>query len=133
MPGDWMFVPASPDISVYVLGMVTRPGQVHRLGSITVSQALSLANHERFGALLSEAKLIRGYPKDPKVVALNLDRLLEKGDVTQDVPMQHGDVLFIPESTTSNVLDFLDRLLRPIARSSTLAVGVIDASSGKGN
>jgi protein involved in polysaccharide export with SLBB domain len=121
-PGDTLSIPAGKPTSVYVFGMVENPGQQRFAGRVSITAAVSHAQPKQFGALLDEAKLVRGWPHRPEVVAIDLDKLLLEHDATLDVELRDGDVVYIPESTVSDVLDFLDRALSPFA-------GVIQASS----
>lgn len=125
-PGDEIFFRPTRDVGVYVLGMVSRPGLHHRAGSMTVSQALALADHATFGAKIDEARLIRGYPDNPHVMAVNFSGLFN-GDMAQDIAMQDGDVLVIPETALSDVFDFTTRLLAPLTGVTRTAVDVLTA------
>lgn len=115
-PSDTLFIPHSREIGVYVLGMVKKPGIHRKAGVITAMQALALAEHTQFGALLSNTKLIRHYgTPHQEVIALDLDRVINKGDLKHDVALADGDVLFVPETATSDVLEFVNRLLGPLS------------------
>ncbi|MBI2061821.1 MAG: SLBB domain-containing protein [Nitrospirae bacterium] len=121
-PGDTLYIPHSQEVGVYVLGMVTRPGLYRQPGRITAMQALALADQAKFGAVLSSTKVVRHYGSaDQQVIALNLDRVVSKGDLRQDLELNNGDVLFVPESTTSDALDFLGRLLTPLSAGAGVA------------
>ncbi|MHC4662207.1 MAG: polysaccharide biosynthesis/export family protein [Planctomycetota bacterium] len=123
-PGETLYIPTSKKIKIYVLGMVNQPGQFVVAEGTTVSQAIALADFERFGAVLDSATLITGYFKgQQESVTFNLEAVLE-GKIEQNYRMLDGSVLFIPESTTSDVLDFLNRLLAPLAGTLNVATGV---------
>ncbi|MDQ7778941.1 MAG: polysaccharide biosynthesis/export family protein [Planctomycetota bacterium] len=117
-PGDTLLVPATREIGVYVLGMVARPGLVRGKDKMTVLQALAMAGPERFGAVLTEAKVVRGFPQKPKVLSIDVDRLMYQGDLAQNVILAEGDIVFVPESIGSDVIDTLNRVLAPITGSS---------------
>lgn len=124
-PGDTLYIPHSREIGIYVLGMVNRPGLYRQAGKITVMQALALADQAQFGAVLSHAKLVRNYGgAEQEVVDLNLERVIAKGDLRHDMAMHDGDVLFVPESGTSDALDFLGRLLTPLSAGAGVATQV---------
>jgi polysaccharide export outer membrane protein len=82
---------------------------------------------ERFGAVLSECKVVRGYPKEPEVIQVDVDALMG-GDTAQDITMRDGDVLFVPESWGSDVLDTVNRILAPLAGAVQPTVQVYTAS-----
>lgn len=113
--GDTLYLPQGADVGVFVLGMVNRPGFFRHPKGLTVLQALALADDPQFGAKLSKTKLVQGYTRgEPQVIEVNVDRLIHKGDMTQNLAMDDGDVLFVPETGASDTLDFLNRLLAPL-------------------
>ncbi|MBI2901495.1 MAG: SLBB domain-containing protein [Planctomycetes bacterium] len=126
-PGDTVFFPQQREFSVFVLGMVKKPGQVKVPGPITVSRALAMADHERFGAVLSHCSLVRGYPDKPEVIGIDFNALF-RGDTRFDLVMNDGDVLYVPESALSNVLDLVERILRPFAGATPTAVQIYTAT-----
>lgn len=113
-PGDLVFVPETADVAVYVFGMVRNAGLITAKAPLTYSQALALAEPERFGAVLSSTKLVRGYPDAPEVRTVSADALLSGGDLTQDPVLQTGDVIYVPESLTSDVVDLVTKVLTPV-------------------
>ncbi|MBI2061823.1 MAG: polysaccharide biosynthesis/export family protein [Nitrospirae bacterium] len=130
--GDTLYVPQGGEIGVFVLGMVGRPGYYRQATGLTVLQALALGDEPQFGAKLSHARLVKGYSSgNPRVVRVNLDHLVYKGDMSQNLAMENGDVLYIPETTTSDVLDFLGRLLSPLNLGFTAGVAAATAIGAK--
>lgn len=125
-PGDELYVPLSKSIGVYVFGMVPNPGLHRRPDHITVSQAIAIAGHAQFGARLSDVKLVRGYPAKPEVLTIDFNRLLD-GDAAEDLALQDGDVIYVPETTLSDVLDTVTRVLAPFSGSLSTAVQVMTA------
>ncbi len=118
-PGDSLSIPASKLTRVYVFGMVQRPGQIKQAGPMSLLQAVAVASPTQFGAVFSDAKLVRGWPDKPEVVPVDLDALLFKHDAAWNVELRDGDVVYIPETAASDVLDFLGRALSPIASTAT--------------
>ena len=90
-PGDALIVPRTQEIEVYVLGMVSAPGMFVVHERPNVLQALTLAKHYRFGAVLRSTKVVRGDPNNPTVISVDLERLLFKGDRTQNIRLESGD------------------------------------------
>lgn len=114
-PGDSLFVPREQEVEVYVLGMVQSPGLYVVHERPNVLQALTLARHYRFGAVLRSTKVVRGDPNNPLVISIDLERLLFKGDRTQNIRLESGDVLYIPQSFISSVADFITNIWTPMA------------------
>jgi polysaccharide export outer membrane protein len=112
--GDALVLPEVPDVGVYVLGKVARPGLHQMSGTPNVLQALSLAQPDNFAARLYDARLVRGWPTNPRVLPLNLQAVLE-GDLSQNITLQHGDVIYVPETALSYTLEFWNKLLTPIS------------------
>jgi polysaccharide export outer membrane protein len=132
-PGDLLYVPQTASLRVYVLGHVRSAGVVEiparadgrpRQESLSVLQAIVLAGHEREGAVLSNVKIVRDWPNEPKVMTVNVERLLRQGDVTQNIPLRDGDVVFIPRAFGDVALETYRRILAPIFPTAA-AIGTI--------
>lgn len=88
---------------VFVLGRVEEPGIVELTGSGTLLQALSEAGGlpvREFRAFLSRAAIIRG---SEQILWIDLSDLLQSGNVALNIPLQNGDVVYIPDSEDSTV------------------------------
>jgi len=74
----------------------------------------------------------------PRNVVLNLDRVLKKGDLDQNPPVQRGDIIYVPKTTMARMALFFQQvyeILRPIVLVETgIWLGEnIDAGPGRGN
>ncbi|MBI3098959.1 MAG: polysaccharide biosynthesis/export family protein [Planctomycetes bacterium] len=125
--GDLVYIPEAQDTAVYVFGMVRNAGLITAKAPLTYSQALALAEPERFGAVLSSTKLVRGYPDAPEVRTVSADSLLAGGDMTQDPVLQTGDVIYVPESLTSDVVDLVTKLLTPLTTTAQTGINAENA------
>lgn len=130
--GDALFIPREQEVEVYVLGMVAAPGLFVVHERPNVLQALTLAKHYRFGAVLRSAKVVRGDPNNPLVISVDLERLLFKGDRTQNIRLESGDVLYIPQSFISSVSDFIANIWPPMATTLDAYSRVRDVSNNDG-
>lgn len=85
---------------VYVVGEVTTPGiQLVKDIPLTVLEAINNA-----GGVTSEADLRNIIlTRNDQTYSINLLNLYEGGDVTQNVLLQHGDVLNVPDSALNKV------------------------------
>ena len=94
-PGDYILVNSAREI--YVLGEVEKPGPlvVGPNKTITASQAIALAGGYTKLAKKSGVTLIRG----TAVTVLNLKNIYNSSEkLEQDINLQNGDILFVPES-----------------------------------
>lgn len=103
MPHDVISVPRAE--MVYVIGDVKKSGGF-ALGehqSVTVLQALSLAEGLERTAAPQRAKILRANPEAGQriEIAVNVKKILE--GKSKDVPLQGDDILFVPDNVAKNV------------------------------
>jgi len=122
--GDVIDVPELPEYGerVYVLGEVNRQG-IYSLKNVPdLLAALSLAGSFTRTAVEKNTLIIRGYQSGVKPLVLTADvsAILKKGDITQNVPLMDGDILYVPRRTIGDINEFivntvplLDYLLYP--------------------
>ena len=95
MPGDTVIV--SKAGIVYVVGDVHKPsGVLMEKGSLTVLQALAMAEGTNPTASLNNAKLIRKTSDGHQEIPLQLKQMLSAK--APDVPVQAEDIIFVPNS-----------------------------------
>lgn len=111
MPGDSLFVPSSAQTTVYVFGMVNKPGAISIPAPATVSKALALADPKTFGAVLQNTKVVRNLQAKRDVYTIDAEKLMYKADISQDMRLVPGDVVYVPESGASDVIDTLTRVI----------------------
>ena len=102
-PGDTVQVSRAG--LVYVVGDVIRPGgfPVDPVKGLTVVQALALAWGPTQNAATGKGLLIREQKGGRTLTALNVKRLLRGQD--PDLPVQDGDILFVPDSLAKNLVN----------------------------
>ena len=106
---------------VYVIGEVGSPGKIFMRGdTITVREALLQANLPLLSAKAAKSKLITpsGNGK-PKIVAVNVQRLLYDGDLRENLVMKPGDTLYVPPTIMAKLL----RVIQPVAAPISAAAG----------
>src|SRR5262249_2928510 len=93
---DTLFIPRLGG-KYSVLGAVGKPGPYPLPDDkpLKVLDALILAGGSNAGDT-AHAGLVRTGGKKPELISLNLDSMLKKADLTKDVPLQDGDVLYVP-------------------------------------
>ena len=89
-------VPRVASYRVYVLGRVNRPGDFAVGRPIDVLQALSLAGGMTPFANEDSIRIIRRIDGKPVPIAFDYSRLRKGGDLSQNIVLRSGDVLFVP-------------------------------------
>ncbi|MDD5089352.1 MAG: polysaccharide export protein [Candidatus Wallbacteria bacterium] len=86
---------------IAVLGEVENPGLFTLKSDPTVMHALSLAGGPTQNAALDEAYLKKA--GEENLIRLDLYALLVKGDVSRDMILNPGDVLYVPKGTKNQL------------------------------
>ena len=100
----------APKVNIFVLNAVSALSQVKVTGQVKAPQAMPY--HEGMTVLDAvlavggltdfaagnRAKLVRTADGKQEEINLRLDRLLEKGDMSQNIALRPGDVLLVPQS-----------------------------------
>jgi protein involved in polysaccharide export with SLBB domain len=85
--------------TITVTGQVNKPGSYPLRGKLTVIEAIGLAEGFTKIAARNDVRILRvesgGNEKTIKVKVADIGK---KGDRSKDVPLQRGDVVFVPES-----------------------------------
>lgn len=113
--GDTIFVPQEDyQNKVYVLGYVARPGLYDLKGKTTVLDVISLAGGVSERGALRYTRVQRGDPAHSEQVQCNLTQLIDKGDLSQNILLQSGDVVIVPETKKpdlNKIQQFLSTIL----------------------
>jgi len=104
--GDTITIPENTTQRIYVLGEVQRPGQYVLKENMTALSAISLAG----GPIPDRGKLkgtmvIRGDPANPQRIKLDISKMIATGDRRQDVPLQPGDLVYVPKTSKPSLQD----------------------------
>jgi len=110
--GDIVTVPELPTYGerVYVFGEVNAQGIYRLKDAYDLLAAVSKAGGTTRVAVDSDIKIIRGYEKDrnkPIILAANLDEILKKGDLAQNISLQDGDVVYVPRTAIGDINEFI--------------------------
>ena len=90
--------PASTFSQVKVVGQVLHPQVMPYRNGLTVLDAILASGGLGQFAAGNRAKLVRTVDGKQTEIKLKISNLLNDGDMKQNVPLQPGDVLIIPES-----------------------------------
>lgn len=103
---------------VYVLGEVGRPGgfPLDNTESLSLIQALALAQGTTRTAKLGSARLIRKAPNGRTEIAVNLKKVFNGHNA--DLPLKDDDIIYVPNSVVKTIAD---RTLPQIVAATTTA------------
>jgi polysaccharide biosynthesis/export protein len=89
-------------------GQVRTPGKYELRSNLTVTEAIAVAGGFTDASKHSQVWLYHSVPNDRfEVKVLNLKRMLKNGDLTEDIRIQPGDMLFVPQNTLSKLKDYI--------------------------
>ena len=108
-PGDIVWVPSKEigSKSYFVFGEVGAPGVVSAPGDMTLVTAISMAGSMTLHAERDTVYVARaqGFGDQPEVLKLDLKRLQEEADFSQNITLQENDVVFVPQRGLSRFRD----------------------------
>ena len=91
-----------------VSGEVARPGKFELRGDTTVAEAVGIAGGFRDTARHSQVLLFRRVSNDwMEARKLDLKKMLRAGNLSEDLHLRPGDMLFVPKNTISKIKPFL--------------------------
>lgn len=97
-PGDVVVIPEMPLRRVFVLGLVARPGAYEISEGARLHEAVSLAGGPDRRAALEAVGVIRNGASPGRVQTFDLLRFLRAADSSQNLVLQPGDIVFVPET-----------------------------------
>jgi polysaccharide export outer membrane protein len=83
---------------IKIVGQVRRPGSLPYRDGMTVLDALLQSGGMSNYAAGNRAKIMRRQGDKTEEIRVKLDRLVEKGDLKQNVALRPGDILVVPEA-----------------------------------
>jgi len=87
---------------ILILGQVTRPGAYPMEESLTVLEAVAIAGGYTESAALKKVTVIRqSRAETPKVIKVNLKKVIAKGDRSRDIILEPGDVVHLPKKASA--------------------------------
>jgi len=91
-----------------VTGQVTRPGKYDLHGSTSATEAIAMAGGFTGAARHSQVLLFRRVNAGwYEVKRLDLKKIFQGRDITEDPAIRAGDMLFVPQSTVSKLRRFI--------------------------
>jgi polysaccharide export outer membrane protein len=84
---------------VFVLGQANNPGVFHMRSDFTLVEAISSAGGITPDAYLGGAYVVR----DGEILLVNFYKLIEKGNMGENIPLMPNDVVYIPDNKEQRV------------------------------
>ena len=102
----------------YVLGQVLRPGPKVYTGRDTVLTAVAAAqlNPMAWKERIQVIRPSRDENVKPKIFEIDFDRMSAHGDISKDVLLLEGDIVFVPPTVLAAIAMKIEEVIRPIAR-----------------
>ncbi len=102
----------APEAGFFIVGEVNSSGvyPIFPEEPLTLAQAIFMANGFRPTAALSSVMVLRrveGHP--PQAFQVDFNKVLNNGDMTQDILIQKNDVVFVPKTFITKVDEFIDQ------------------------
>jgi protein involved in polysaccharide export with SLBB domain len=98
---------------VFVDGEVARPDMFPLVGFMTVLQAISRAGGLKDTARATEVVVIRrGQEDKPVSISLNLRKVIDGTDMSQDILLTPYDIVYVPKSSIAQINVWVDQYIR---------------------
>ena len=115
----------------YVLGQVYIPGPKIYTGRNSVLSAIAEAQPNPM-AWVERIQIIRpSHDKNikPKIFEVNLDRMIAHGDISKNVLLEEGDIIYVPPTVLAAIALKIEEFVRPIGRAFS-TVNIITGTPG---
>jgi len=94
---DLLYIPKAEHF--YIIGQVQKPGSyLYQEKEITIVEAISMAEGFTQIAARNKTRIVRVEDGQEKIIEVRVDEITRSGKKGQDVKIQPGDVIVVPES-----------------------------------
>jgi len=107
----------------YMLGQVQRPGAQIFTGRETTLSAVTKAipNVRAWEEAIQVIRPSLAADGEPKIFELNFKKMVEHGDMSKNVLLQEGDIIYVPPTILGSIGLTLEEILGPLFQSATAA------------
>jgi polysaccharide export outer membrane protein len=110
--GDIVEITDLPDFKerIYVLGEVARQGVYDLKNARDLLGAIALAGSITRLAIEENTLIVRGYEpgKKPLVMMADVKAILRKGDISQNIPLKDGDLVYVPRMRIGDINEWIE-------------------------
>lgn len=128
--GDYIYLPSALSKQVFVLGAVAKPRAVGFMDQVTVVSAIASAFDVLPRAYTRRILIIRGRFTAPEVAVIDYEGI-RRGELP-DVPLEPGDIVWVPDSPWTNLTDYTKLVLNTFVRTVAANEGARFAVPGAG-
>lgn len=92
-------------------------------GDLTILEVMArstLTDLANFGSV----RVIKPDAQDPLVVVVNVREIIETGNTTYNLAIDHNDIIYIPPTFLGHIARFMEKLVQPIGAVTRAAFGV---------
>jgi polysaccharide export outer membrane protein len=107
---DKILIPSLSDSKVFVFGEVQKPGVVFLDRQLLLMDAITACEGLTPEAKPAGVRIIRGSLADPTVYVASINKLID-GNMKHNVPLKHGDIVFVPAKGVVHWHRFMSRIL----------------------
>lgn len=110
--GDEIYVPSIEvaENKVLVFGEVKKPGIYPKKPGMNLLDAIALADGYTNYAVLKNTAVIRSGNPNSQILVANLDRLIKKGDLSQNILLANNDIVYVPRSLIGDWNVFIEKI-----------------------
>ena len=99
---------------ILVLGEVKKPGMYQFEGDLTAFDAIGLAEGYNSHAQLKSILVVRDAYTKPIFFLANLYKVIHDGNMSENVVLFPGDIVYVPQNFIGNMGDFMDYWIQKI-------------------
>jgi polysaccharide export outer membrane protein len=102
----------------YVVGQVLRPGPRTYTGRDGLLMALATAQPNPL-AWEQRVQVVRPAAREdevPRIFEVNYEKMISRGDITKDVLLEEGDIVYVPPTILAAIGLVLEEFISPVAR-----------------
>jgi polysaccharide biosynthesis/export protein len=121
-PDDFVYIPSSLAQQVFVLGAVVGPHAIPYTENMTVVSAIASVGGVVRNAYVSHVGVVRGSLSQPQLITVNYGDIIR--GKTQNVPLEAGDIVYVPLTPYHILSDYADLIVTTFARAWSANIGV---------
>lgn len=112
--GDYIYLPSALSKQVFVLGAVNKPRAVGFMDQVTLVSSIASAFDVLPTAHTRRILIVRGRFTDPQVAVVDYEAI--RRGAAPDVPLEPGDVVWVPASPWNNLAAYTELVLNTFVR-----------------